>query len=158
MTSVVTPSISSATTDQPTQLRRLTVYLTESDTEASDTSSTHSSDPSEGFWSDSLQHGQEPAAKRRKVAREHHKPVWIKVEPDSHIKTHSVITQWQPSPPEHPCVHWNKFVRKLELRSRHIDICNACWKPVTDLAVPEEITSASILLDDCSSDLEDHQL
>ena len=70
--------------------------------------------------------------KRRKVSERLYKPVYIKVEPDGQVKTHSVITQWKPFPQGQSFVKWNTLVKKLELRSRHIDIYRAEWKEVDD--------------------------
>ena len=112
MTSIISQSTaSSSTTTEAPAVRRVHVYLTDSDSEASN----------------------EPN-KRRRVSKQLYEPVWVQLEPDthrpSHVKTHSVLTQWKPFPKDQSYAKWNTLVRKLELRKRHIDIYRVDWQEV----------------------------
>ena len=121
MASIVSQSTASSnTTTEAPPVPRVHVYLTDSDSEASD----------------------EPS-KRRKVSKQLYEPVWVQREPETHrlsrVKTYSVLTQWKPFPnaEEQSYAKWIAFDRKLELRNRNIDIYRAKWKEVQDYDLDE---------------------
>ena len=140
MTSIISESTaSSTTTTEASPTRRVHVYLTDSDSEASEDSSvrilTHEEAAEARYQRRRLVAERESnqPTKRRKVAKQLYKPVWVKTEPDSHVKTYSVLTQWKPFPEEGTSyAKWNSLERKLELRNRHIDIYRVNWEEVQD--------------------------
>ena len=86
-----------------------------------------------------------PATKRRKISAVNYKPVWIKAEPgthhQTHVETHSVAIFCDPVPETGEFAKWDTFVRKLELRTRHIDIHKTKHFPVCiyELALHPEL-------------------
>ena len=119
MASIVSQSTASSnTTTEAPAVRRVHVYLTDSDSEASN-----------------------ERIKRRKVSKQLYEPVWVQREPEthrlSHVKTYSVLVQWKPYPKNQEYAKWSTFVRKLELRNRDIDIFQANWEKVPEYEFDE---------------------
>ena len=128
MTSVAVQSPSSANSTQAPQRPRLVVYLTDSESEASEDSSCQVVDnPSERLRIQERWHLAQ-AGKRRKVSKQLYQPVYIEVEPERQKKTYSVDTQWKPFPKDCSFVKWRVPVKKLELRQKHIDIYETKWQ------------------------------
>ena len=115
--------------------QRVYIYLPDTDTEASEDSSVRIIEGNElnqtrFRW---VIQNTSRATKRRKVAKQTHKPVYINVEPTGQIKTYSVATQWKPFPKDQSIVKWTNFVRKIELRNqKNIDIYEVKWSEVED--------------------------
>ena len=135
MSSIISQSSASSTsTTEAPPVPRVRIYLTDSASEASEDSSCHLLTDQEVHEAEAqrflAEWEQSESNKRRKVSKQLYKPVWIKTEPDSHVKTYSVLTQWKPFPEDQDYAKWNTLVRKLELRKRHIDIYRVDWEAV----------------------------
>ena len=128
MTSVAVQFPSSTNSTQAPQRPRLVVYLTDSESEASEDSSCQVVDnPSERLRIQERWRLAQ-AGKRRKVSKQLYQPVYIEVEPERQKKTYSVDTQWKPFPKDCSFVKWRVPVKKLELRRKHIDIYETKWQ------------------------------
>ena len=134
MSSIISESTaSSTTTTEAHPGPRVHIYLTDSDSEASEDSSIHiltNEEAAEAAYQRVV--AERNRHKRRKVSKQLYKPVWAQVEPDDYVKTYSVITQWKPFPEGRSFVKWNTLVRKVELRNRTVDVYRVDWQEVED--------------------------
>ena len=145
MTSIISESTaSSTTTTEAPPARRVHVYLTDSDSESSVDSSCRLLSDREAYVTRGLweiaqwELERDQPSKRRRVSQQLYKPVWVKVEPDNHVKTYSVLTQWKPFPEDGTSyAKWNTLVRKIELRKRNIDVYQVNWEEVEDYEFDE---------------------
>ena len=123
MTSIVSASDSNTASSTDDTYCPTVNFFTDGDTDSATEASTDHSIETPTQAEIGCNH---PATKQRKLSAVNYKPVWVKAEPgthhQTHVETHSVALCGKPLPETGEFVTWDTFVRKLELRSRNIDI------------------------------------